>query len=83
MDQHDKFYVIVGRIPGDDEDTALSVGQHASDAEAYAAFDRQMRELNPLTEEEAAAIQKEFGVDDGRVTYVIHTIQSTHPMEVL
>jgi hypothetical protein len=80
-----KHYVIVGRIPGDDEDTAINVGMHASHASAYAAFDAAMRQLEtpPLTSADIECIQKDYGIEDGRVTYVIHTIVSDAPMEVL
>ena len=43
-----KHYFISGRIPGDDEDTGLSVGQHPNPDCAIAAYQRTMRCLGGL-----------------------------------
>jgi hypothetical protein len=44
-----KHYFISGRIPGDDEDTGLSVGQHPNPDCAIAAYQRTMRCLGNWT----------------------------------
>ena len=58
-----KHYFISGRIPGDDEDTGLPVGQHPNTACAIAAYQRAMRRLGGLDPLESEALAANFGAD--------------------
>ncbi len=58
-----KHYFISGRIPGDDEDTGLPVGQHPNTACAIAAYQRAMRRLSRLNALDSEALAANFGSD--------------------
>ena len=58
-----KHYFISGRIPGDDEDTGLPVGQHPNTACAIAAYQRAMRRLGGLDPLDSEALAANFGAD--------------------
>ena len=58
-----KHYFISGRIPGDDEDTGLPVGQHPNTACAIAASQRAMRRLGGLDPLDSEALAANFGAD--------------------
>ena len=58
-----KHYFISGRIPGDDEDTGLPVGQHPKPECAIAAYQRAMRRLGELDPLDSEALAANFGAD--------------------
>ena len=58
-----KHYFISGRIPGDDEDTGLPVGQHPNTECAIAAYQREMRRLGGLDLLDSEALAANFGAD--------------------
>ena len=73
------FYAVTGRIPGDDDDTLMSVGQHASRDEAIAAFVAQMladNDMDEMSDEEIAEFEKAHG---SRV-FVNQVMQSSAPI---
>lgn len=75
----EKHYAITGRIPGDDEDTTLYVGQHPDLRSALLAFNEEM--ASKLTDEEKAAIAKKFTWRDGVYVYPCGAVSSSEKME--
>lgn len=44
-DKDERYYAVTGRVPGDDEDTLLLVGQHADRHKAVEVFQSMLREI--------------------------------------
>lgn len=75
-----KYYVITGRIPGDDEDTALDVGQHGNGMHAFEAFREQMWDTVRYSDDTRRnQIKARHGTD----VFVNAIISSETPMEVV
>ena len=58
-----KHYFISGRIPGDDEDTGLPVGQHPNTECAIAAYQGAMQRLGGLDPLDSESLAANFGAD--------------------
>lgn len=58
-----KYYAVSGRIPGDDEDTMLCVGQHPNNGSAIASFMDEMRALYSLTPQDSEIMRKSYDTD--------------------
>ena len=58
-----KHYFISGRIPGDDEDTGLPVGQHPNPDCAISTYKRAMRRLGGLDPLDSEALAANSGAD--------------------
>jgi hypothetical protein len=54
-------YFVTGRIPGDDEDSALYVGEQDSKEAAVVEFERLLHILHGLTEAAVARLYREHG----------------------
>jgi len=56
-----KYYAVTGRIPGDDEDTVLCVGQHPDKGSAIDSFTAELLELGCIDEEHTENLRQEYG----------------------
>lgn len=73
-----KHFTISGRIPGDDEDTTLYVGEHHDRHTAVAEFEDTLFLSRNITAEERELLDAEYG----QVTFLNAIITSNAPMEV-
>ena len=74
-----KHYFLCGRIPGDDEDTGLPVGQHPDSDSAIAAYKQAMRCLGGLDALDSEALTANHGSD----VFVNLVVGSDTPIENL